>query len=522
MSDSDDDLLELAGIGSDEESDYGPQVSKTKRGTSKKRNISNSDYEDNDDEDEDEDMGELKPEEDPYPLEGKYKDEEDKMKLMQMDEVSREGILYDRIQEKERFRERRFLALRARQSKVESKSIKTGSSSKKLRTSKLSELKRQRERKSNKDSRKTRAQDDYMDEEEDYDDDEDLRELAGYGEEDEEDYYSDEYESSRKSNRSKNDYSAEFQDASLEDINNKIRSSRNVLEKFLYRDEFDVCIPGTMVRVNVGPSRTTNQLQYRMALVEEIRRGGKPYKLLGKLCDTYLKVSQGDSTTVVDISCLSNSPVTLEEFEMYKKRISTSADHSLPTVRYVEDKFTELKAMASKRLTDNDINRMIARKEELSIYNMNTATRVRKLGRLREELQVALEQGDEKVSKSLQEQIDNLSKSFQTAKNTSKLEQINIRNQKSNQEFIRKAEKKLVETKRKQLRNNDFSDPFSRLRTNPKVFYKSVEKQDDNIQKIKDKVDEKEEKNKIKNSIFRRDGIDALIKTIDIDFDFQN
>ncbi|ODQ46354.1 hypothetical protein PICMEDRAFT_16253 [Pichia membranifaciens NRRL Y-2026] len=520
MSDSDDDLLELAGIGSDEESDYEPKVAAGRRKTAKRTIEEDSENEDDDEE--------LNPEEDPYPLEGKYKDEEDKMRLMQMDEVSREGILYDRIQEKETFRERRFLALRARQSKAESQTIEKGSTSKKLRTSKLSELKRQREKKSVKEDRKRRGDGDYMDvddeDDDDEDDDADLKELAGYGDEDEEeDYYSDGYSASRKGSlRAKAEFNqSQYQDATLDDINNKIRATRSVLEKFLYREEFDACIPGTLVRVNIGPSKATGRPQYRMALVEEVRRGGKPYKLFGKPCNTYLKVSQGDSATVVELSCLSNSPFTEEDFDSYKKRVSTSKKQSLPSVGYVEDKFNELKNMSNKRLTDEDINRMMARKEELSVYEMNTAARVRKLGRLREELQVALEQANQQRADTLQSEISQLENFFKGTQNTSKLEQINIRNQKSNQEFIRKAEKKLVETKRKQLQNNDFSDPFSRLRTNPKVFYKSAYTEDENTQKSEEKAAEENDKNKIKNSVFRREGIDALIKDINIDLEFD-
>jgi RNA polymerase-associated protein RTF1 len=536
MSDSDDDLLELAGIGSGEESDYEPQVS-TGRRTATKRKIDEEDEDDDgQDDDDDDEIEELDFKTDPYPLEGKYKDEADKQALMGMDEVSREGILYDRLQEKEKLRERSFLALRARQSKAESKTIeKSESSAKKLKTSKLSELKRQRERKQNEEARKSRGyeeEDDYGDEEDD-DDDEDLRQLAGYDEEEDDDdgYYSDEaYGASKrstssaygKSSRNRAEYDqSQYKEATLDILNTKIRSSRDVLQKFLYRQEFDTCIPGTMVRVNIGPSKATRQPQYRMALVEEVKRGGKPYSLGNKPCNTYLKVSQGDSSTIVDISCLSNSPFTPEDFEMYKRRLGQSSNSSLPLVRDVESKFTELKNMATRRLTDADINKMLARKEELAVNEMNTADRVRKLGRLREELQVALEQGNSSMAKSLQTQIDNLSQFFQGHVNTSKLEQINIRNQKSNQEFIRKAEKKLVETKRKQLQSNDFSDPFSRLRTNPKVFYKSIDKEDNEDKKEEEKVDEAEERRKMKNSIFRREGIDALIKTIDIDLDID-
>lgn len=521
MSDSDDDLLELAGIGSEEESDYEPV---SKKRTRPNKAIDEED-EDEDEDDDDDDLKSLDTNDDPYPLEGKYKNQQDKDELMAMDEMTREGILYERIQEKEKYRERKFLALRARQNKAESKSIKTGSSTKKLKTSKLSELKKQRERKNNRDARRNRGEDDYMsddaEEEDDDDDDEDLRELAGYGDEDDEDgYYSDDYAPSAKTTRSRGGYDqSQYQEASFAQLD-KIRSSRSVLEKFLYRDEFDTCIVGTLVRVNIGPNKNTGNLQYRIAMIDEVKRGGRIYKLSGKPCNTYLKISQGDSSTIMDISYLSNSPFTLEEYEIYKKKISDSANKSMLTVKYVNEKFEELRKMATRPLTDADINKMIAKKEQLAVNEMNTANTVKRIGRLKEELQVALEQGNDMLAQKLKSEIDHLSTFFKSS-NDSKLEQINLRNKKSNQEFIRKAEKKSAETRRKQLQSNDFSDPFSRLRTNPKVFYKSVEKPEDVLKREETIVDEKAEKNKIKNSIFRREGIDALIRQIDIHFDID-
>ncbi|TID15769.1 hypothetical protein CANINC_004298 [Pichia inconspicua] len=520
MSDSDDDLLELAGIGSEAESDYEPV---TKKRTRPNKAINDDDDDDND-EDDDEDLKSLDVDDDPYPLEGKYKNQQDKEELMAMDEMTREGILYERIQEKEKYRERKFLALRARQNKAESKSIKTGSSTKKLKTSKLSELKKQRERKNNRDARRNRGDDEYLSddaEQEDEDDDEDLRELAGYGDEDEDDgYYSDDYAPSTKTTRSRGGYDqSQYQEASFEQLD-KIRSSRSVLEKFLYRDEFDTCIVGTLVRVNIGPNKNTGNSQYRIAMVDEVKRGGRLYKLSGKPCNTYLKISQGDSSTIMDISYLSNSPFTLEEYEIYKKKVTDSANRSMLTVKYVNEKFEELRKMATRTLTDADINKMIAKKEQLAVNEMNTANTVKRIGRLKEELQVALEQENDALVQKLKAEIDHLSTFFKTS-NDSKLEQINLRNKKSNQEFIRKAEKRSVETRRKQLHSNDFSDPFSRLRTNPKVFYKSEEKSEEVSKREEAIVDEKAEKNKIKNSIFRREGIDALIRQIDIHFDID-
>lgn len=192
MADSDDDeLMALAGMASDEnnedDEEYEPEVKTSRRST--KRHI---------DEDEENDIEDVTEEADPYPLEGKFKDDDDREKLMAMDEVTREQILYDRMQEKEKKRERRYLALRARQNQVDSSAMRaTGSKNKRLRTSKLSELKRQRERKSKQKNQKFEDDEHIEDLLEDEDeDDRDLDELAGYGNDGDEDYYSDDYEPS--------------------------------------------------------------------------------------------------------------------------------------------------------------------------------------------------------------------------------------------------------------------------------------------------------------------------------------
>ena len=46
---------------------------------------------------------------DPYPLEGKYKDEADREALDNMDEMEREQILFERMQEMDKYRERKYL-----------------------------------------------------------------------------------------------------------------------------------------------------------------------------------------------------------------------------------------------------------------------------------------------------------------------------------------------------------------------------------------------------------------------------
>lgn len=496
--DSDDDLLELAGADSSPEYDPQPHKSSVSRGA--KRVLDESDEEDNRDvnDDEDDDDNNDEDNDDPYPFEGKFVNEEDKAKLMAMDEVAREAELYDREQQKEKYRERKFLALRAKQQKAQqSYTASSANSAKRLRASKLSELKKQRERQS---ARARGDYDDYEDEEDD--DNRDLEELAGYAQEEEEDYYYDEDE--KYGSRSSEDY----QDAGLSDINDNMRSSRSILYRFLYRDEFDTAISGTFVRVHVG------QNNYRMARVESVVRGGKPYTFMHKPCNTYLEVSQGKSTNKIEISILSDSPFTEIEFKKYKDRL-TNDNHSLPSIRELKRKFEQLKAMSTKKLTDEDINRMMKKKEELSIYSMDSAARVRKVARLREELQVALEQGNATLVESLSKEIELLSKVV-NQNQKSRLDKLNQRNQKSNQEYIRKAEQKAA-LRRKLM--SDVNDPFSRLRTNPKLFYTSNSTTE--VQVEEDKNDENTDDDWSK-SVLRNKGVESLIGSIKLELNFDN
>lgn len=504
MSDSDDELMALAGIGSDEGSvkdemevdddEYEPEISTS-------RHVGKRQIEESDDE-----GGEPEEEADPYPLEGRFKDEEDRAKLLALDEMSREQILYDRLQEKEKLRERRFLALRARQSKAETSTMEqAGSETKRLRTSKLSELKRQRQRK---DRRARGEADEYEDEDED-DDERDLEELAGLGDEDEA-YYSDEYEPRKKSAAAKWDrYDDRYQkEATGEDLNRKIRSSRSVLDRYLYREEFDDVIPGTYIRVNVGPGRD-GRPQYRVALIEEVKRDGNSYHLNGKPCNTYLVASQGKSKQVITISCLSDSPFTNDEFEQYKRRVQ-DADLELPTLGEVEDKFNQLREMSTKTLTDKDINNLVARKQRVVV---DSASRVRQLANLREELQAAVERAEVEAIDKITKKIEELEQAKGKIAASNKMTKINLRNKKNTEQQIRKAELTALQNATataKKLETAvkaaviDPNNPFSKL-------------VDGAVRPEKKDVD-------AENLIacrYRKDGLEAAVKDIPLEIELQ-
>jgi RNA polymerase-associated protein RTF1 len=91
--------------------------------------------------------------ENPYPLEGKYKDEADKEQLLNMSEILREEILYARGEEMQRLKEKRDLAMLVnKQAKDQPRrSGREGQlrSEKAGKRDELSELKKRREEKSN-------------------------------------------------------------------------------------------------------------------------------------------------------------------------------------------------------------------------------------------------------------------------------------------------------------------------------------------------------------------------------------
>jgi RNA polymerase-associated protein RTF1 len=91
--------------------------------------------------------------ENPYPIEGKYKNEEDRERLMNMAEIEREEVLYQRSEEMQRLKEKRDLAALVR-TQIKDQPRRSGRegqlrSEKAGKRDELSELKKRREEKSN-------------------------------------------------------------------------------------------------------------------------------------------------------------------------------------------------------------------------------------------------------------------------------------------------------------------------------------------------------------------------------------
>ncbi|CAK9442231.1 uncharacterized protein LODBEIA_P59740 [Lodderomyces beijingensis] len=584
MSDIDDELLALAG-GDDYESDVEVSTSKRRVASgddeseedtvfSKRRKVDSDDEiggrmedgdddqreedkdgeRERDDDEEDEDEGDYdpdagyEPEEEselvnPYPLEGKYKDEQDRDELEEMDEMRREEILFERSQEMDKYNERKFLQQRIKQQQQQQQQQQQRSGDK-LRTSsrtktggprsdkenKLSELKKQRERHS-----RRRAQDEYEEEsEEELNDSEEEEEEEGYGDEDEDDEYGGIGKNVAWGGPSKAKQKKSTELAKFEDIA-KISVGRSVLANYCYHPNFSNIMIDTYSKVAVSVDRQTGKQIYRMVKIDQIgTRPEKPYRIGNSKFDTYLLVSQNSKQKMpFPMSTFSDSPITRAEYDKYIQQLDRAGE-KIDLVDDVNDKYAELQKFYNTGLTDKDINERIARKQRIQQQegNYSAFEAVQAKSRLMESLKIQKQRGNmDKVKSIIQElkQVDRILDQKTTSdlaqSQNQNIAKVNERNRLLNNKAIRAAE--ISYKKEASSATFDGGDPFSRLKTNTRMFYQDlINKENELAMKSVDMKKMIEEKThaeeQIEKSTYRDLGrFEELIRSIDVAIDLR-
>lgn len=544
MSDLDDDLLALAGADSgSEENDNVVKRAASEGGPRKRLKTGSSDEdEDEGDDDNDEafdedDAGEDENDEEvndsrtyddedeeeedelvnPYPLEGKYKDEEDRERLLDMDEIEREQTLFERSQEMDRYNEKKYLRQRLKQAQGTEKKTRTSSRQATLgarssKMDKLSELRKQRERK----SRKAAAEDYEDEEEEEEDEEEELDDVE------EEAYGDDEvvWGSGKSKFRPKS-----FEKATAADIN-KIKIGRSFLSKYLYYRNFAEVVSRAFGKINVGMDRRTRRPMYRVVQIEEVvTYPQKQYQVGETRTDMYLLVSQNrQQTKEFPFTVFSDGDIFPEEFERYLQELSKTNEDP-PYVDDVNEKAEEIHRLMNSGLTNQDIDEMISRKQKMK-NGMRAYDAVYEKSKAMDELRVAKQEGNVERIRELSDRIKKMDeillKDNERASKSSltSMSKVNERNRKLNQTNVRKAELKSM----KKVNESVEGDAFSRLKTNSRMFYKDLAKEE-NQKALHDAranydtmIAEKNEKEaKIATSTYREMGVfDKLIALIDL------
>ncbi|KAG0658969.1 RNA polymerase-associated protein rtf1 [Monosporozyma unispora] len=560
MSDIDEDLLALAGADEEEEDEVLLSTAKrTKQqdhSSSKKRRIDIDSDEDEEEDDYNPDVvsagghnhdnsdNEEEEEVNPFPLEGKYKDSADRDQLEAMPEMERETLLFERSQIMRKYQERRLFRERKRQQEINNNKVSNVRSSGRtthatghsdLKSSKLSQLKKQREKKQNKY---------YSDDEDEYRDDEEEEEEEDNYEDnykdDDEEYMEDEADYNPLARKSKYEAPSEDEVEWAEDVEresdlndfNKLRIGRSFVAKFCFYPGFNDLIKNCYGRVNVGVNKRSGQPMYRMVKIERVFLQ-KPYNMGKFYTNQYFGVTQGKDRKVFQMNFFSDGLFTQSEYERYLHSLE-KANITKPTTYVLNNKSKELVAFVSEPLTEkltDDIvkNRMLFNKK-LSGTNAVLEKTV-----LKSKLQYARENDNERDIAKYSAQLRNLEKRISTYEKhhendqtgTKKLGALTSKNRKLNMDKIRNAEY----VKKEDTPTIDSkTDPFSRLKTRTKMYYQEVQQEENDKAKAlaeQKQIEEDKEAKALKEkelllAKFRRlGGLESIIGSVDIKFNID-
>ncbi|KXN89714.1 hypothetical protein AN958_05254 [Leucoagaricus sp. SymC.cos] len=416
---------------------------------------------------------------DPYPLEGKYKDESDRQQLLQMSEIEREDILAQRLEEKQQLLDKRLLSQMVQQQRgagaddTVAKAAKrqhTARGVTKEKTNKLAELKAKRkakdERKRNSSPKRDRSSSPM-----------DMEISDGESEDGQITKFEQEEE---KVEKIFNKSSSESEPITIDDVE-KCRLTRDLLVKHSLAPWFEDYVKGAYVRYLVGNDQD-GKPTYRICEIQNLAADFvKSYKIDDKTLDQALELKFGKSVRVFLMDKVSNGRFTpwkheqLKEFEFWRRTL-VSEDLKLPTKHEVERKTTQLHKLPSQPVTESDINAMLARKSQLQSGKTSGMATVER-SRLNAARTLALRRNDLEEVAQIDAQLAALGAPLKRQEeSTDLLAKVNERNRKANVEAMRKAEIAEVERKRRERKLAaagtpvPVADPSARLKTVPRLF----------------------------------------------------
>ncbi|GAA5904439.1 RNA polymerase-associated protein [Sporobolomyces salmoneus] len=435
--------------------------------------------------------------EDPYPLEGIYKNAADRKHIKSLPEFEREHIIAERKEEMHE-RETRIqvakMASRSRGPKRGEDSDAEGEdddeddedygSSRATRQRKatgltssknegLEKLKRSRAEKGKKKEKKK----------EDSDSDDDY-EAEGKGKK-------------SKSRKRKDSYETEsdpeLSDAEEEEVQKKSKSKkkegpqitladlqavtvpRAKLAEFYKAPWFEEWAKGAWVRLGVGIDSRKNTMAYRICQIEGIRTGrAKPYKVEATstaMTDIELTLRHGKSVRNFTMEIVSNSPVAPEELNRLKATcLEEKVD--MPTPKELNKVKEQLAKHKEYIMTEQDLAAQLAKNGRRPVGAAAKA-------RLLVQRDHAHSTGDTETYEKTVKELAELEAGTPTKENEQeRMRRVNERNRASNREEIQKAEARSQEERRRQAASlakgeNVKVDPSARVKTMTRLTYDS-------------------------------------------------
>lgn len=459
-----------------------------------------------------------------YPLEGKYKDHADKEKLLAMTEIDREAVLADRMAQIERAQQDRHLRnlLKSRTAADAAaastrKSTRTKSAPKKseeaTKRGKLDELRRNREERKATGGRKNSFGDEDASRKMKDDDDE------------EDGAFADDY------------VVKEERPIELGDVN-RCRIGRTGLAKLCDYPGFEETVTDVFVRATLFDKEKGCNV-YRMAFIKGFTTG-KPYSMLdgARRTDRHLVVVHGKAEKLFSMDTLSDSAFTEHEFNRFKTQCELDGV-PLPTLSHVQAKARALRALDSRTLTTEEINAMIAKRQQgkhtyLKYYEVRH--------KLQREREAAIADGDDeavhRIDQELQELEDRHRTNARPETQMERMARINNENRHKNREEIRRAELAEKKAAREALMSAEkgggsFANPFMRVKTVVKFRHdmsnkEDIKKEQSATPPVESKPVEKKDANGVgvmNHTLLpkgrKRGGVDDVIASMDLGIDID-
>ncbi|KAL5631405.1 hypothetical protein ACGC1H_007054 [Rhizoctonia solani] len=467
-----DELLALAGDSEDQPRRRKRSASSQHKSSSKRRKHDTEDEYGDDPESEEDEAN-------PYPLEGKYADELDRQRLLEMPETEREDILSQRMEEMQRFQDKVNLdrMLKAQKGSPDAPNDPVAKAAKRKHTSigatkekskGLEQLKEKRRAKQDNMSRRARSSAD----------DSPVKRRSSSPESDS----SDEEGQFRPGDESFDNSTPRHKKEEKEepptiDDFNAVRLTREQLAKFCHVAWFQELVQGAYVRYLIGADENGQPI-YRMCEVVDLGADlVKAYTFEGQITDQVLELRHGKDTKLFPMDKVSNSPFTDREVDRLIK-ICQAGGIKLPTKSRLEKKSHRLQQLTSQRFTDNDITKMMERKSALK-QQPSHAHLLQEKSRLNQARNLAISRRDAAEVAELDVKIaelEVLASGVTRDQEEDQWAKVNERNRRLNLEQTKKAEA-LAAAKRKALMASRSSTPKSAIpgvKPEPKTEPKTV------------------------------------------------
>lgn len=239
--------------------------------------------------------------------------------------------------------------------------------------------------------------------------------------------------------------------AELADIQ-RARVGRDNFAQVCYTPGFQEAITDCYARVCLGPGRIPAVNEYRLCLVKGFTHG-KPYAMVGSNgrpfpVDMYIIAAYGKAERPWSFLECSMSKFTDDEWRRYRSTMANE-DCKMPTKGLINSKLDQINRLLTHRFTETEISEKMKAQNEL----MEKITRNQEKEDLREQISLAIEDGNEELAEELENKLASIvpmklafgtslsrAESGYVNPEQERLAELNRRNQRLNNENVRRAQ----------------------------------------------------------------------------------